>query len=159
MQAVFVNILSPGDDRVVQGDPWAKGIVIRWNGGSGGFQAYGVWKERCCSSPLSLQREIKLTLNRYTWCAWREGEGKKSKSKGLSVAGERELGYGPHNLEWAFGEVWTRAMELDEEHDFFYKSGKRSWERFLQDWMKSVFGRMGLDEFEGLRYAWVMLLW
>lgn len=89
--------------------------------------------KRCCSSPGSLQKEINLALNRYTWCAWREGEGKKSKSKSLSVAGERELGYGPHNLEWALREGGTRAMELDEGHDFFYKSGEKSWEMFLPD--------------------------
>lgn len=81
--------------------------------------------KKCCCSPGSLQREINQALNRYTWWTWREGEGNKSQSKGLSVAGESELRYGPHNLEWALGEGWTRAMELDEGHDFFHKSGRR----------------------------------
>lgn len=79
MEAVFVNILSHGNGKAVQGDPWTKGIIVQWNADSGSFEAYGAWKERCSSSPGRLQREIKLALYRYAWCE-RRGEEKQEQS-------------------------------------------------------------------------------
>lgn len=92
------------------------------------------------------------------------GEGKKSKSKVLSVAEERQLGKGLYNPEGGHGKPWTKVVRLatepDEGHDFFYTSGERSWERFSEETKWTVcFGRMSLDDFEGQRYIWVMLIW
>lgn len=56
-----------------------------------------------CSSLGSLQRLIKLALNRHTGFAWREGEGKKSIEPRLevevSMSGEGGLGNGAHRVE------------------------------------------------------------
>lgn len=57
---------------------------VKWSPG------LGVWgvqpgKEGDCSGLGSLQRRIKLALNRHVDFAWKEGEAKKSKSQGLEV--------------------------------------------------------------------------
>lgn len=164
MEAVFVNILSPGNGKVVQGDPWAKGIIVQWDAGSGSFEAYGAWKEKCNSSPGRLQRVVKLALNRYAWCAWRAERGRIARAMSWVWLERKSWETVPTTWGGAHQKGSTKVVRLAlkpaEGHDFFYTSGERSWERFLEEteW-RVCFGRMSVDEFEGWRYIWVMLIW
>lgn len=69
------------------------------------------------------------------------GRKARIKSLGVSVAGKGELGNGPHKLERAHGNGWTRrvrpAMELCE---FLIETrGEKSEKVLRRDGMKGVF--------------------
>lgn len=76
----------------------------------------------------------------------KRGRKARIKSFGVSVAGKEELGNGPHKLERAHGNGWTRrvrpAMELCEGHmvEFLIETrGEKSGKVLRRDGMKGVF--------------------